>query len=78
MYPGLVSLMKVLCGNYELCERWVNISRRPACSIYREVLRVTFKLLDVKLTSSILSSTSVLFDVVVRLILRTVVRTFSP
>jgi hypothetical protein len=70
--------MDVLCRSHELCKLWVNISRRSACSLNQEVIRVIFKLLDVKLKSNILSSTSMLFDVLVRLILRPVVRTFPP
>jgi hypothetical protein len=70
--------MDVLCRRHELCKLWVNISRHSACSLNQEFKRVTFKLLDVKLKSSILSSTGVLFDVLVSLILRTVVGTFPP
>jgi hypothetical protein len=70
--------MAVLCRSHELCKLWVNISRRSACILNQEVIRVTFKLLDVKVKSSILSSTRVLFDDLVGLILRTVVKNLPP
>lgn len=54
-----LSRVAVLCRSHELFKHWANISRHSAFSLNQEVIRVTFELLDIKLKSSILSSTSV-------------------